>query len=124
MYKYKPGCIAKAYEGKLTIRNNHIVTINGTPLDCRQDIVDIASDLSWGYGGAGNSQLAVAIMADAFSDELAKKWFCALEPILKKFPQDKDWVMTEFDLQWILYKFSIEERKPDFIEKINAFYKK
>ena len=55
------------YQGK----NSHEVTVNGKPLPSRNDLVNHSPEgFAWGYAGSGPSQLALAIMANEFGDEI------------------------------------------------------
>jgi hypothetical protein len=44
-----------------------------TPLDPRHDLHNHSpTGFNWGYGGSGPSQLALALLADVFGDEIAE----------------------------------------------------
>lgn len=46
------------------------VTRNGVPLNPRLDLFNHSPDgFSWGYGGSGPAQLALALLADATGDD-------------------------------------------------------
>jgi hypothetical protein len=48
------------------------VTVDGEALDPRYDLLSASPQgFEWGYGGSGPAQLAVAILAEAYSDEFA-----------------------------------------------------
>jgi hypothetical protein len=48
------------------------VYVDDEPLDPRNDLVDHSpTGFSWGYGGSGPAQLALAILADLVGDERA-----------------------------------------------------
>jgi hypothetical protein len=71
----------KVYEG----RRDCTVTVNGKPLNPRLDLADLARGrgFAWGYGGAGASQLALAILCDYLGDVQAA-W---------EYFQDFKWLM-------------------------------
>jgi hypothetical protein len=59
----------KVFKGDRTI-DGIVVTVDGKPLDERQDIAAISPDgFEWGFdGGAAPKQLALAILAEHFGD--------------------------------------------------------
>src|SRR6202171_5784905 len=59
----------KLYEGIRTDEGCP-VTVNGKPLNLRHDIRNHSpTGFSWGYGGSGPAQLALALLADALGDD-------------------------------------------------------
>lgn len=61
--------------------------------------VKTATGFAWGYRGSGPKQLAIALLADAVSDEVARDWHhqfrvAKLEPI----PIGQRWMMTDADI--------------------------
>ena len=58
----------KVYRGERTSRGC-TVTVNGAPVDPRLDLRTYSEQgFEWGYDGAGPRQLALAIVADHFTD--------------------------------------------------------
>jgi hypothetical protein len=58
----------KLYRGRRTARGCE-VTVNGEPLDPRLDLRTFSDQgFEWGYDGSAPRQLALAILADHFSD--------------------------------------------------------
>ncbi|RTL26956.1 MAG: hypothetical protein EKK55_07055 [Rhodocyclaceae bacterium] len=56
---------ARTYTGSKHPQLGPTVTVDGAPLPPRLDILNRSPDgFNWGYGGAGPTQLAVAILAD------------------------------------------------------------
>lgn len=57
--------------------SNHIIRIDGRRLDIRpsQRAWHKSENFSWGYGGSGPSQLALAMLMEYWKEEDAKKWF-------------------------------------------------
>lgn len=52
------------------------VTVNGKELNPRLDLRNHSpTGLSWGYAGSGPAQCALAILADAFDDATAVKYY-------------------------------------------------
>lgn len=74
-----------------------VVTVDGKPLDPRYDLRRHSpTGFTWGYGGSGPSQLALALLCDHFGDDnLALfyyqdfKWCTVAD-----WPQDKPWTIT------------------------------
>lgn len=100
----------RIYEGKIATRDNgqHLVTVNGVPLRQRPDLSG-GIGFAWGYGGGGPTQLSIALLADAFDDIVAKKWnYIVKNEIVSKLDQKKGWVLTEYDL-WFLIHFHSPE---------------
>ena len=75
------------------------VTVDGTPLDYRFDLLSASpSGFEWGYGGSGPAQLAIAILAHAYSDEFAKSNYQRLKDrIISELPEDW-WSLNTTDL--------------------------
>ena len=86
----------KVYRGTVTPEGT-VVTVNGKVLDPRLDIRNHSpSGLSWGYGGSGPSQLALAILADLVGVEEALRHYQEFKwSVIAKFVQDADWILTE-----------------------------
>lgn len=73
------------------------VTVDGRPLKKRFDIRKHSpAGFSWGYGGSGPAQLALAIMADFLEDDGAAQ--CAYQAfkaeVVARLPQDEGWELT------------------------------
>ena len=66
------------------------VTVDDEPLDCRYDLFSASpSGFEWGYGGSGPAQLAIAILAHAYDEDLIdgeERTYLSLEPEIA--PQD------------------------------------
>jgi hypothetical protein len=62
----------KLYKGKRLPSGDHVVTDSyGNALDARQDLYNHSpTGFSWGYSGSGPAQLALAILADYFSNDV------------------------------------------------------
>lgn len=75
------------------------MTVDGTPLDYRFDLLSASpSGFEWGYGGSGPAQLAIAILAHAYSDEFAKSNYQRLKDrIISELPED-GWSLNTTDL--------------------------
>lgn len=53
-----------------------VVTVNNRPLDPRHDLRNHSPDgFSWGYGGSGPAQLALAILANECGAKEAQLWY-------------------------------------------------
>jgi len=65
------------FPGKVTVVTGtvHTESRQVKPLPLRLDLANHSpTGFAWGYGGSGPAQLALAILADTVSDELALKW--------------------------------------------------
>lgn len=78
------------------------VTVDGEPLDCRYDLLSASpSGFEFGYGGSGPAQLAIALLAHAYSDEFACEYDqCFKREVVSELPED-GWTLTKGDLdEW------------------------
>lgn len=115
----------RVYEGKVTTplvtAELCLVTVNGAPLPQRQDISNDSYGLNWGYGGAGPTQLAVALTSDALGDEVARRWSDVVrQEIVEKLPRGKPWILTDYDVVCCVTQFSGEARA--FVEEHGVFH--
>lgn len=72
VYVGRPG-----FPGTVTVVTGEVHTASRQtkPLPLRLDLANHSpTGFAWGYGGSGPAQLALAILADTVSDELALKW--------------------------------------------------
>jgi hypothetical protein len=100
------------YEGCRT-KAGPIVTVNGEPLDTRQDLYNHSPDgFEWGYPGSGPAQLALAILADHLGDDEQAinlhqrfKW-----AVVAKLPERK-WTLTTQQIDQIIQRIRDEETK-------------
>lgn len=104
----------KRYEGH---RQGYavIVTVDGRPLNPRLDLYNHSpTGFEWGYSGSGPAQLALAILADHFSND---------EQALNVYQRFKWEVVTRLPRRrWSLTSAEIEEAlmlllKPEEIDK-------
>lgn len=58
---------------------------------------------SWGYGGSGPAQLALAILLDAYDEELAKNLYQDFKwDVISKFPMEQSWELPLEEIElWI-----------------------
>lgn len=73
------------------------VTVDGKPLKKRFDIRKHSpAGFSWGYGGSGPAQLALAIMADFLEDDAtAQRAYQGFKSeVVSRLPQDGGWELT------------------------------
>ena len=76
-----------------------VVTVDGKPLNPRLDLYNHSpTGFSWGFGGSGPAQLALAILADCLGDKEA----------LKLYQSFKWQVVTQMEDKWILDSAFIE----------------
>jgi len=89
----------KVFRGDRTI-DGIVVTVDGKPLDERQDIATISPDgFEWGFdGGAAPKQLALAILAEHFGD--SQRALRYHETIAKEIIANfaNEWVWTGQDI--------------------------
>lgn len=69
----------------------------GRGLGKRTDIINHSTGFSWGYGGSGPAQTAVALLADALcNDMLALKLHQDFKvAVIAQLPQKSPWQMTD-----------------------------
>ncbi len=91
--------IMKVYRGERTSRGCQ-VTVNGEPLGPRLDLRTYSDQgFEWGYDGGGPRQLALAIIADHFTD--AQTALLHHEKFLLNFVaalRDDQWTLTSSDV--------------------------
>lgn len=89
----------KVYRGERTSRGCR-VTVNGDPLDPRVDLRTFSDQgFEWGYDGGGPRQLALAIIADHFTE--AQTVLLHHEKFLLNFVvglRDDHWTLTSSDV--------------------------
>jgi hypothetical protein len=109
----------KVYEGKVTVRKNTVVTVNGSPLP---------TGLTWGYGGSGPAQLAIALLCDAFGPQIAGKYSWVLDDFVRTtLKQHQPWVVTEHELYLEFMNLRADKPSPrtrTAFEAIEVFFKK
>lgn len=93
----------KRYEG---YRQGHavIVTVDGKPLNPRLDLYNHSpTGFEWGYCGSGPAQLALAILADHFSnDEQALNVYQRFKwEVVAELPKRR-WDMTTKEIEKVL----------------------
>ncbi len=84
----------KTYRGMRTFDDRE-VTVDGRDLDPRFDLKTFSSNgFEWSFEGREPSQLALAILADAFDADTALR---LVEPFMRAIVAnfDNDWEMTE-----------------------------
>jgi len=87
----------KFFEGKIS-GTDAVVMVNGAPLDLALDVQNHSpSGFSWGYGGSGPAQLALALLVEIYGRDAPEvryyqdfKW-----RIVAAMPQEKPWWMSE-----------------------------
>jgi hypothetical protein len=101
----EPSCYAgnafrKVYEGKISISKECIVTVNGQPLPFALQVERYTfQGLSWGFECPESTQLAIALLNDAFGPEIAKEHYWALEDLVcRKLVREVPWVCSEYNL--------------------------
>jgi hypothetical protein len=92
----------KLYEGVRTPQGC-IATANGKPLDLRLDIrAHSPTGVEWGYAGSGPAQLALAILADAMGDEVAREHYQQFKHQIVAGFEWEGWIVTQAEIRcWI-----------------------
>jgi hypothetical protein len=89
----------KRYEGRRTA-DGAVVTVNGKTLDPRFDLRNHSPDgFHWGYGGSGPAQLALAIAADYFGDEVGESIYQDLKWALIAPIQSDKWTLASQEIR-------------------------
>lgn len=92
----------RTYTGKVRDHND-IVTADGEKLDPRPDLNSGVSEFSWGYTGTGPHTLAVALLADAYTDRYARARGMELKNNLtSKLPMGEPWEITAGEIEQYL----------------------
>ena len=72
-------------------------------LDLRLDLRNHSpTGFSWGYGGSGPAQLALAICADVFGDEIGsdpKVYHALAVSVVQRLPMDKEFTLDENEVR-------------------------
>ncbi len=89
------------------------VTVNDTPLDPRFDLmIHSPTGFSWGYGGSGPAQLALAILADCVGPDDAIRFHQDFKwQVVCYWPLDQPWTINETDIQTWITKAKSEREK-------------
>lgn len=79
--------------------------IGTTPLPLRLDLRNHSpTGFSWGYGGSGPSQLALALLADVFDDGTAQRFYQDFKfGVIANLPMAERWELTEQQVREHLY---------------------
>jgi hypothetical protein len=114
--KFKTGGIAttpivKRYEGR---REGYavVVTVDGRRLNPRHDLWNHSpTGFEWGYGGSGPAQLALALLADHYSnDEQALNFYQRFKwAVIAELPSRR-WTLTSPEIDRVLQK--LREAEP------------
>lgn len=90
----------KRYEGKRT-HGATVVTVDGLPLNPRWDLWNHSpSGFEWGYGGSGPAQLALALLADALSNDVtASLWHQEFKAAVVAGLPQHGWFLTDEDIR-------------------------
>lgn len=93
--------MAKLYQGKVAADPMSRVRVNGRPLALRLEIRNHSpSGFSWGYGGSGPAQTALALLCDATgNDKEAERYYQHFkELVVARLPEGEDWEMTDSEI--------------------------
>lgn len=95
--------IEKCYTGRYE-DGAYVVTADGKPLDPRLDLANHSpSGFCWGYSGSGPAQLALAVLADAFDDATALRFYQDLKwRFFAQIRQNDDWQLRSEELAYML----------------------
>ncbi len=86
----------KTYEGIHSLTGLAVFRPDGTPLPPRLDLRNHSpTGFSAGYGGSGPAQLALALLADVFDDDIALEHYQDFKwAVIARLPRDKPWTLT------------------------------
>jgi hypothetical protein len=86
----------KIYSGRCDDKTE-TVTVDGAPLDPQFDLaMHSPSGFSWGYGGSGPAQLAIAILADCIGPDEARCFYQDFKwQIVCKWELREPWTIAE-----------------------------
>jgi hypothetical protein len=78
------------------------VTVDGQPLNRRYDLLSASpAGFEWNYRGSGPAQLAIALLAHAFSDEFACEYYQQFKNEVIAALPEHGWTLTTADLdEW------------------------
>ncbi len=89
-------------------------------LSPRRDLVDHSPDgFGWGYGGSGACQLALALLADATSDEVALRLYHRLVSEFVESITADNWMLPAVFLQTWARGVEAEARIDDLEERLD-----
>lgn len=90
------------YTGRRT-SNRNIVTVNGERLDPRPDLRNHSPDgFEWGYHGSGPAQLALAILAHEYGDEIAEVHYQDFKRLAIGRLAEHYWTLTSQEIDNIM----------------------
>ena len=93
------------------------VTVNGRPLNPRLDLWNHSpTGFEWGYGGSGPAQLALALLADHFSDDqkaVGLHHYFKLE-VVAKLPK-RGWTLTSEQITQALESSAIQQTRAEAV---------
>jgi Family of unknown function (DUF6166) len=101
VYRGRPAAGGHYKNGKL---KRPIVTVNGERLDPRLDLWEMSpTGFNWGYGGAGPSQLALAVLAHAAGDQVAmEEWYRFRQEVIKQLDMHRPFAFSAKDVEAFL----------------------
>ncbi len=89
---------------------HNVVVVSDTPgvaaipLPLRLDLENHSpTGFCWGYGGSGPAQLALALIADAVDDNMARRNYQQFKwEVIARFPMDQSWELTDEQVKdWV-----------------------
>jgi hypothetical protein len=93
--------VTSVYSGTRESNGTTSVSVNGRPLDTRGDFRSGSSTaFDWGYEGRGGpAQLALAILADHYADDVRARRFYEhfLRGVIRELPS-QSWTLTGLDI--------------------------
>lgn len=98
----------KTYTGRIVNRGTRSaaieVSVDATPLRLRLDLFDHSpTGFTWGYGGSGAAQLALAILADCAGDAVALRFHQGFKwQVIANLNLWEAWQLTETQVRnWL-----------------------
>lgn len=111
----------KTYTGRRDKKRNCVVHViedgDSRLLPPRLDIENKSpTGFEWGYAGSGPAQLAIAILADAMGDAIARKFYQKFKfKVIAHLPRTEPWQLTEMQVFEVVGRLMIgakEENQP------------
>ena len=110
----------KTYAGSRTMDGIR-VTVNGRPLDERQDLKKISNaGFEWTYEGKAPAQLALALLADHLNDDRRALSLCEVFMRELVATLENDWELTGADIDAALDRLDGPARVPDGVRAADA----
>ena len=99
-------------EEPIFAKRQYEVNVNDHPLNPRHDLQHLSDHFTWGFAGPGTDQLAIAILADLMSEQLARTLYLDLAIELLESLREPGWTLSGEFLEGIIN--NLLKRPPQF----------